>query len=129
MSNTNLHNYYNSSEIIRVDFSILTNKENKERSIFPKNSNGIETPELFDNAEAKKDGPLDPRFGTIDNFVTCPTCGENSTFCSGHIGHITLASPVFHISYLPYVIKILSCICLKCSKLLIYKMKKKWKRF
>ena len=43
----------------------------------------------------------------------------------GYFGHIDLARPVFYIQYLPTIIKILRCCCVKCSKLLISKEKHK----
>ena len=39
----------------------------------------------------------------------------------GYFGHIRLARPVFYIQYLATVLKILRCVCMKCSKLLIDK--------
>jgi DNA-directed RNA polymerase II subunit RPB1 len=41
--------------------------------------------------------------------------------CVGHFGHIILEGKVFHMGYLPFVKKVLSCVCLKCSKLLVNK--------
>jgi len=47
---------------------------------------------------------------------------ENNKLCPGHFGHIKLAKPVFYMHYLSrYIIKILKCICFKCSKLLLPK--------
>ena len=41
-----------------------------------------------------------------------------SSECPGHFGHITLAKPMFHVGFIEYVVKILKCVCYKCSKLL-----------
>ena len=41
------------------------------------------------------------------------------------MGHIELAKPVFYVQYLSTVMKILKCVCFKCSKLLISKEKYK----
>jgi DNA-directed RNA polymerase beta' subunit len=43
----------------------------------------------------------------------------------GYFGHIELARPVFYIQYLSTILKILRCVCFKCSKLLISKQKYK----
>jgi len=43
----------------------------------------------------------------------------------GYFGHIELARPVFYIQYLNTILKILRCVCFKCSKLLISKEKYK----
>ncbi|ORZ39137.1 hypothetical protein BCR44DRAFT_125950, partial [Catenaria anguillulae PL171] len=39
------------------------------------------------------------------------------TECPGHFGHIELACPVYHISFLPRVKKILEAVCFHCSRL------------
>ena len=54
----------------------------------------------------------------------CATCQYDVQYCIGHPAHIDLAEPVFHIGYLPYIKKILGCICIRCSKILIYKNEK-----
>jgi DNA-directed RNA polymerase II subunit RPB1 len=107
--------------IDRIEFSILGNEEVRAISAIDKESGGIDIPDLYDNLEPKIGGLVDPRLGTTDNHIDCATCGLNSTYCVGHFGHIDLAEPVFHMGFLPFVKKILSCICLRCSKLLIYK--------
>lgn len=105
-----------------IEFGILGNDELERLSVFEKNDkNGVELPELFDNMEPKKNGLIDTRMGTTDPNIYCATCGFNSANCVGHFGHITLEEPVFHMGFIQYNKKILSCICLKCSKLLIPK--------
>lgn len=108
-------------EIDRVEFSILGNEQVKQMSVLGQNSRGIDIPDLYDNMEPKRGGLVDTRLGPTNNYIDCSTCGLNSTYCVGHFGHITLEKAVFNIGYLNYVKKILSVICLKCSKLLIYK--------
>jgi DNA-directed RNA polymerase beta' subunit len=109
------------SAIDRIELSLLGNDEIANISAMGKDSNGIGFADLYDSFDPKPGGLIDPRMGTTDNSVDCRTCGLNTTFCVGHFAHITLAEPVFHVGYLNYVKKILSCVCLKCSKLLIYK--------
>jgi DNA-directed RNA polymerase II subunit RPB1 len=116
--------YFNDDDIRpidHIDFSILGNEETKRMSCFGKDSVGVDIPDLYDNMEPKRGGLIDTRMGTTDNYIDCATCGLNATYCVGHFGHIDLAEPVFHMGYINFVKKILSCVCLRCSNLLIYK--------
>ena len=107
--------------IDRIIFSVLGNDETKRMSALGKDSIGIDIPDLYDNMEPKRGGLIDPRMGTTDNYIDCATCGLNTTYCVGHFGHIDFAEMVFNMGYIHFVKKILSCICLRCSKLLVYK--------
>jgi len=108
--------------IKNIEFSMLGNDEINNMSAFGKDSNGVIQSELFNSMEPTKDGLVSNIFGTTDEMTDCQTCGLNSKFCVGHFGHINLAEPVFHIGYLTaYVKKIFSCICSKCSGILIDK--------
>lgn len=107
--------------IDKVEFSILGNEEIKRISALRDDPNGIDIPELYDNADPKRGGLIDPRLGAVNNEIDCATCGLNSTKCNGHFGHIALAEPVFHYGYFQIVKRILSCTCLRCSKLLTHK--------
>lgn len=115
---------YDSSRIRpirRIEFGILSNEEVRNMSALGRDSHGIDIPDLYDNLEPKRGGLIDPRLGTTDHHTDCATCGLNSTYCPGHFGHIDLAEPVFHIGYVRFITKILSCVCLRCSKLLVFK--------
>jgi DNA-directed RNA polymerase II subunit RPB1 len=114
-------------QIDSIDFSILGNDEIKRMSVFDQKSKGIDMPDLYDNMEPKRGGLIDTRLGTSNKYIDCSTCGLNSTYCVGHFGHIDLEEPVFHMGYIDFVKKILSVICLKCSKLLVYKNEKELK--
>ena len=107
--------------IVSIEFNILGNEEIKKMSALGKDSAGIEIPDLYDNMEPKRGGLIDTRLGVTSNSLECATCGFDATNCVGHFGHIDLAEPVFHMGYITFIKKILSCICLKCSKLLVYK--------
>lgn len=112
-------------QVDSIEFSLFGNDEIKNISALGKDSAGIDIPELFDNnSEPKKNGLIDARMGTTDDNVVCATCELNSTYCCGHFGHIILEDYMFHIGYLQHIKKILSCVCLKCSKLLVYKNEK-----
>ena len=98
-----------------IQFSILSSEEVLKRSVAH-----INEPTLYDsNGEPKIGGLFDPRMGIIERNKRCTTCGLDNIFCPGHFGHTELAKPVFHIQYKEYIIKIMRCICIRCSKLLI----------
>jgi DNA-directed RNA polymerase II subunit RPB1 len=112
--------------IERIDFDVLGNDEILRNSVFGQ-GNGIEIVDLYDKSEPKRGGLIDPRMGTTSNDINCATCGLKTKFCPGHSAHITLAEYVFHIGYLQTVTKILSCVCVNCSKLLLHKNEKEIK--
>ena len=119
---TDTYNYDDQiRQIDRIEFSIFGNAEILANSVLGKNSIGIDKPDLYDNMEPKKGGLIDTRMGVTDSHLSCETCGLDSKHCVGHFGHITLSEYAFHMGYINQVKKILSCICLRCSKLLIYK--------
>lgn len=110
------------STIDIVELDIFGNDEKERYSVLGRDGIGIEYPELYDNSEPKKGGLLDPRLGTSSNEILCASCGHNVTHCNGHIGHIKLGDPVFRIETVNnHLQKILSVICIFCSKLLIHK--------
>jgi DNA-directed RNA polymerase II subunit RPB1 len=110
------------NRIISVDFSLLGNEEISRLSVLGKDTMGVDIPDLYENKEPKRGGLIDTRMGTTDDSINCATCGLNNIYCVGHFGHITLAEPVLNSGFIvSYIKKILSCICLRCSKLLIYK--------
>lgn len=118
----NAHRYNEkTSSISRIDITILGNKEIKNISSLGKNTPGLLKYEFYDNTEPQKGGLIDQRMGVTSNELECVTCGLGPNYCPGHPGHITLAQPVFHFGYLDHIIPILRCVCIKCSKLLVYK--------
>lgn len=118
--------YDNFKQIKRIDFDIFGNDEIKRQSALGSGP-GITNTEIYENGKPKKDGLCDPRLGTCTNDILCATCLLSTNYCVGHFGHIDLAEVVFHIDYLPYVQKVLSCICPRCSKLLVYKNEDEFK--
>ncbi|KAI8873392.1 Rpo21 protein [Ramicandelaber brevisporus] len=99
-----------------VQFSVMSPDDIKAMSVIK-----IDFPELKDETTGrpKAGGLLDQHMGTIDRNFTCATCGENSSDCPGHFGHIELARPVYHIGFIGKVKKILECVCHECSKVLL----------
>ena len=64
-------------------------------------------------------GLNDLRMGTSDRRLPCATCRADVLDCVGHVGHIELAAPMYHVSMLAVVVKILRCVCYFCSRLLV----------
>ncbi|MBA42989.1 MAG: hypothetical protein CMF62_03140 [Magnetococcales bacterium] len=107
--------------IDEIEFTILGNDEIRKMSALGKDTQGVEVADLYDNMEPKKGGLIDSRLGPNDSLSDCATCGLNYNNCVGHFGHIELEEYVFNMGYFAHLKKILSCVCLKCSKLLVYK--------
>jgi DNA-directed RNA polymerase II subunit RPB1 len=114
-----LYNELNYTSKIRdikgVQFSIMSPEEIKKRSVVH-----VTQTVLWDaNGEPIVGGLMDPRMGVIDNGKICPTDEQDNRFCPGYFGHIELARPVFWTQHIDIVIKILKCVCIRCSKLLV----------
>ena len=63
----------------------------------------------------------DDRMGPYTSHGVCLTCSEDIHNCPGHFGHIDLQTPIINPLYMKYLIVILNCVCLDCSKLKIPK--------
>eukprot|EP00029_Vermamoeba_vermiformis_P000981 TRINITY_DN1114_c0_g1_i1.p1 TRINITY_DN1114_c0_g1~~TRINITY_DN1114_c0_g1_i1.p1 ORF type:complete len:1749 (-),score=528.73 TRINITY_DN1114_c0_g1_i1:193-5355(-) len=100
-------------KVRRVQFGILGPDEIRQLSVCE-----ILHPETFENSKPKQGGLADLRMGTIAREYRCLTCEGDSNECPGHFGHIELVKPMFHIGFLPTVLKVLRCVCFSCSKLL-----------
>ena len=117
-----LHRYNEkTSSIEKIEFTILGNKEIRNISVLGKDTPGLVSTDYYENTEPKKGGLIDPRMGVTDNHIECVTCGLGTNYCGGHFGHIELSEAVFHMGFWDYVIKVLRCICIRCSKILVYK--------
>lgn len=104
------------SKIIGVQFSLLSPEEIIRGSVAE-----ITSKDTYTNNKPVIGGLFDPRMGVIDQDLLCPTDGLNHMKTPGYFGHIVLARPVFYIQYMKDILKILKCVCFKCSKLLINK--------
>ncbi len=113
-----MSNNKNVSKIIGIQFSILSPDEIRKNSVAE-----ITNRDTYVNNKPVIGGLFDPRMGVLEPGLVCPTDGLDYINTPGYFGHIELARPVFYIQYLPTVLKILKCICFKCSKLLISKEK------
>jgi DNA-directed RNA polymerase II subunit RPB1 len=104
------------SKIIGIQFSILSPDEIRKGSVAE-----ITSRDTYINNKPVIGGLFDPRMGVLEPGLICPTDGLDYMETPGYFGHIELARPVFYIQYLTTVMKILRCVCIKCSKLKISK--------
>ena len=108
------------SKIIGIQFSILSPEEIRQGSAAE-----ITSRDTYINNKPVIGGLFDPRMGVLEPGLICPTDGLDYMQTPGYFGHIELARPVFYIQYFNTILKILRCVCFKCSKLLINKDKYK----
>lgn len=102
--------------ITGVQFSLLSPELIRKGSVCE-----ITVPETYDGNEPKVGGLFDPRMGVIEHGRLCATCENTSELCPGHFGHVELTLPAYNIQYIDTIIKILRCVCFRCSNLLIDK--------
>jgi len=102
--------------IVGIQFGIFSPDEIIKRSVVE-----IISQNTYDGNEPKIGGLFDPRMGVLDNGKKCRSCGQTNHNCPGHFGHYRLARPVYYIQFLPIVLNVLRCVCIRCSKLLIDK--------
>tara|TARA_B100000963_G_scaffold362043_1_gene402516 strand:- start:5630 stop:10126 length:4497 start_codon:yes stop_codon:yes gene_type:complete len=106
------------SKIIGIQFSVLSPDAIRKASVAQ-----ITSRDTYINNKPVLHGLFDPRMGVLDPGLICPTDGLDYMETPGYFGHIELAKPVYYIQYLNTLIKILRCVCIKCSKLKISKTK------
>jgi DNA-directed RNA polymerase beta' subunit len=97
-----------------VQFYVLSPDEIRRQSVCP-----IVTTDTFCGQEPQIGGLFDARMGTLDPTRLCATCHSRMAMCPGHFGHIELAKPVFHFPFLDVVKKLLRCVCVECSHLMV----------
>ena len=120
MSNKFHEKKMQASKIIGIQFSVLSPEEIRNTSVAE-----ITSRDTYINNKPVIGGLFDPRMGVLEPGLLCPTDGLDYINTPGYFGHIELARPVFYIQFLNTTQKILRCICIKCSKLLINKNKHK----
>jgi len=116
-----MNNKIQPSKIIGIQFSILSPEEILKNSVAE-----IVNRDTYINNKPVVGGVFDPRMGILDPGIICPTDGLDYINSPGYFGHIKLARPVYYIQYLNTILKILRCVCIKCSKILIDKSKYKY---
>ena len=116
----NLINEINSHKslenINELQFSILNHSYIENGSVVD-----VLTSDTYDGSIPKSNGLFDVKMGSIDKFILCPIDERDYNSCPGYFGKINLVKPVFNFHFLPYVEKILKCVCFRCSNILIDK--------
>jgi len=84
---------------------------------------GIETSETYEKGRPKAKGLSDPKLGTLDRAMKCSTDGANATDCPGYFGHLELSKPVYHVGFMTTILKVLRCVSVASSKLLLQQVK------
>jgi DNA-directed RNA polymerase II subunit RPB1 len=102
------------SRVLGIQFSVLSPDEIRRQSVVE-----ITTRDTYAGGKPVLGGLFDPRMGTVEPGLLCPTDGHDYMVTPGYFGHLELARPVYYIQFLATVLRILSCVCYKCSKLLI----------
>jgi len=110
----------NPAKIIGIQFSVLSPEEIRKGSVAE-----ITSRDTYINNKPVIGGLFDPRMGVLEPGLICPTDGLNYMQTPGYFGHVNLARPVYYIQYLTTILKVLRCVCYKCSKLKINKEKHK----
>lgn len=103
-----------SPRIAKVQFGLLNPELVKKQSVVH-----VTKPTLYQRQLPLPGGLNDLRMGTSDRRLPCGTCKNDVLNCVGHAGHIELAAPMYHISMINMVMKVLRCVCFFCSRLLI----------
>ena len=101
---------------VGIQFSISSPDEIRNTSVIE-----VTKYETYEKGIPVIKGLFDRRMGVTETGGICNTCGQKNTLCPGHFGHLELAAPVFHYHFIQTTMKILKCVCYKCSKLLIDK--------
>ena len=111
-----LQNTDNLESISEIQFSIFSHQDIKRGSVAD-----ILIPETYDANIPKNNGLFDHNMGSIDAAVICPIDEKKAELCPGYFGKIDLALPVFNNHFIPYIEKVLKCVCFRCSNLLLNK--------
>ncbi len=99
-------------KIGKIVFSIFSPHDIRRVSVIE-----VTNPDTYDEDGVPiPGGVMDPRFGSQEPYQVCPVCGNTAAFCPGHFGHIELAEPVLHFSFVNEVKKILESVCRTCGR-------------
>ena len=96
----------------KVTFSILSPEETRKMSVVSINESTI-----YYRGLPNAGGINDALMGTVDRRLLCGTCMKDVKLCQGHIGHIELPYPMYHISFFDTVLKILRVTCFSCARI------------
>lgn len=97
-----------------VQFGLLSSDETRQMSTVQ-----IKDTTIYYRGLPNPYGINDHRMGTVDRRLLCGTCGRDVKECQGHVGHIELAYPMYHIGFFDMCFKTLRCVCFTCSRILL----------
>jgi len=98
-----------------IRFSLLSPNEIRKLSAVE-----IQTADTYDEDGVPiVAGLMDGRLGTLEPRQKCRTCGNTALACPGHFGHIELAEPVIHVSFVKLIHRLLSVTCRNCGRILL----------
>jgi DNA-directed RNA polymerase II subunit RPB1 len=103
-----------SPRITNIQFGLLNPDLVRKQSVVQ-----VTKSTLYQRQLPHSGGLNDLRMGTSDRRLPCGTCKNDVLSCVGHPGHIELAAPVYHVSMINVVLKVLRCVCYWCSRLLV----------
>lgn len=104
------------SKIVGIQFSILSPEEIRKGAVTE-----ITSRDTYIGNKPVLGGLFCPYMGVSEPGMLCPTDGLDYMTTPGYFGRIELAMPVFYYQHLNTIHKILRCVCLKCSRLLLNK--------
>jgi len=102
------------ARVTSIQFGLLSSEDIEKMS-------AVEVSDVVINKSGivHKHGVNDSSMGTVIRSMLCSTCSCEMQACPGHTGHIRLNSPIINIEFITHVLKILTCVCFYCSKLLL----------
>ena len=103
-------------KISGIQFSISSPDEIRQSSVVE-----ITKYETYEKDIPVIKGLFDRRMGVTESGELSGTCGQKNIHCPGHFGHIELTRPVYNYHFIQIILKLVKCVCYKCSKLLIDK--------
>jgi DNA-directed RNA polymerase beta' subunit len=104
------------SKIVGIQFSILSPEEIRKGAVTE-----VTSRDTYVGNKPVLGGLFCPYMGVSEPGMLCPTDGLDYMNTPGYFGRIELAMPVFYYQHLNTIHKILRCVCLKCSRLLLNK--------
>jgi len=102
------------SQVSGIQFTLQTPEEIVEHSVCE-----ITRTDTYSGTEPVIGGLFDARMGVVSAGARCKTCFQTYTYCPGHFAHLKLAMPCYWLPFFDTCRKIIKCICINCSKLLI----------
>ena len=116
MSGNKQISYKNPSRIIGIQFGMSSPEEIRKAGVVE-----VVSKDTYVGNKEVPGGLFDPRMGVLGPGSICPTDGLTYIQTPGYFGYIEMARPIFFIQHIKEIMKILKCVCFKCSKLLVNK--------